>query len=93
MMTGILELKKDGSGVSFADGQGTQQALADPHGVLAPNVILTRDQELHLRSLKSAPAAVRWPASTRVVFWWSGRNRPVRCRARPVTASAMTGRP
>jgi D-lactate dehydrogenase len=32
------------------------KALADPHGVLAPNVILTRDQELHLKSLKSAPA-------------------------------------
>ena len=31
MMTGILELKKDGSGASFADGEGTQQALADPH--------------------------------------------------------------
>lgn len=32
------------------------KALADPHGVLAPNVLLTRDQETHLKALKSAPA-------------------------------------
>jgi D-lactate dehydrogenase len=29
--------------------------LADPHGVLAPNVILTRNQNLHLENLKSVP--------------------------------------
>ncbi|SIO72057.1 D-lactate dehydrogenase [Burkholderia sp. GAS332] len=31
------------------------KALADPHGVLAPNVILTRDKQIHLKSLKSQP--------------------------------------
>jgi D-lactate dehydrogenase len=29
--------------------------LADPHGVLGPNVLLTRDTQLHLKNLKSAP--------------------------------------
>ena len=29
--------------------------LADPHGVLAPNVILTRNQNIHLENLKSIP--------------------------------------
>ena len=32
------------------------KALADPHGVLAPNVILTRDNQIHLKALKSQPA-------------------------------------
>jgi len=32
------------------------KALADPHGVLAPNVILSRDHQIHLKALKSAPA-------------------------------------
>lgn len=31
------------------------KALADPHGILAPNVILTRNEKLHLQSLKSVP--------------------------------------
>lgn len=30
--------------------------LADPQGVLAPNVILTRDQQIHLKHLKTQPA-------------------------------------
>jgi D-lactate dehydrogenase len=29
--------------------------LADPHGVLAPNVILTHNQNIHLENLKSVP--------------------------------------
>ena len=29
--------------------------LADPHGVLAPNVILSTDKQIHLKSLKSQP--------------------------------------
>ena len=29
--------------------------LADPHGTLAPNVILTRNQNIHLENLKSVP--------------------------------------
>ncbi|MEM5316408.1 FAD-binding and (Fe-S)-binding domain-containing protein [Paraburkholderia sp. JHI869] len=29
--------------------------LADPHGVLAPNVILTRDDQVHLKGLKTQP--------------------------------------
>ncbi len=29
--------------------------LADPHGILAPNVILTRNQNIHLENLKSVP--------------------------------------
>jgi D-lactate dehydrogenase len=29
--------------------------LADPHGILAPNVILTRDDDINLKSFKSAP--------------------------------------
>ncbi len=32
------------------------KGLADPHGVLAPNVILTRDDGINLKSFKSAPA-------------------------------------
>jgi D-lactate dehydrogenase len=31
------------------------KALCDPHGVLAPNVILTRDNDIHLKALKSVP--------------------------------------
>jgi len=31
------------------------KALADPHGILAPDVILTRNSNLHLESLKSFP--------------------------------------
>lgn len=31
------------------------KALADPYGILAPNVILTRNKTLHLESLKSVP--------------------------------------
>ncbi|MFD9006862.1 FAD-binding and (Fe-S)-binding domain-containing protein [Streptomyces sp. NPDC059582] len=30
--------------------------LADPHGLLAPNVVLTRDDGIHLKSFKSTPA-------------------------------------
>jgi D-lactate dehydrogenase len=30
--------------------------LADPHGILAPDVILTRNQNIHLENLKSVPA-------------------------------------
>ena len=29
--------------------------LADPHGVLAPNLVLTRDDGIHLKSFKSTP--------------------------------------
>ena len=29
--------------------------LADPHGILAPNVMLTRDKEIHLKHLKTQP--------------------------------------
>jgi len=29
--------------------------LADPHGILAPDVILTRNPNLHLENLKSFP--------------------------------------
>ena len=29
--------------------------LADPHGVLGPNVVLTRDDAIHLKSFKSTP--------------------------------------
>ena len=32
------------------------KALADPDGVLAPGVVLSRDPEVHLRHLKSTPA-------------------------------------
>jgi D-lactate dehydrogenase len=31
------------------------KALADPHGILAPDVVLTRNPKLHLQSLKSVP--------------------------------------
>ena len=31
------------------------KALCDPFGVLAPNVILTRDDQVHLKALKSVP--------------------------------------
>jgi D-lactate dehydrogenase len=31
------------------------KALCDPFGVLAPNVILTRDDQIHLKSMKSVP--------------------------------------
>jgi D-lactate dehydrogenase len=31
------------------------KALCDPFGVLAPNVILTRDDQIHLKALKSVP--------------------------------------
>ncbi len=32
------------------------KALADPHGVLGPNVVLTRDGGIHLKAFKSLPA-------------------------------------
>jgi len=42
-------------------------------------------------SRRSAPAGARWPASTRAVCWWSGRNPPARCRDRRAMASAIKG--
>jgi len=41
--------------------------LADPHGVLGPNVILTRDAEIHLRAIKSVPAIEGITDATRCI--------------------------
>jgi NAD-dependent dihydropyrimidine dehydrogenase PreA subunit len=42
-------------GDKAADMMWRIKKLADPHGVLAPNVILTRDDGINLKSFKSAP--------------------------------------
>jgi len=47
---------EDEWGAKAADMMWQIKALADPEGVLAPNVILTRDKEIHLKALKSTPA-------------------------------------
>ena len=41
--------------------------LADPQGILAPNVILTRDNGIHLKSLKSIPAIENVRNSTQCI--------------------------
>jgi D-lactate dehydrogenase len=41
--------------------------LADPHGILGPNVILTRDAEIHLRAIKSVPAIEGVTGATRCI--------------------------
>jgi D-lactate dehydrogenase len=43
-------------GAKATDIMWRVKALADPHGVLGPNVILSRDDQIHLKALKSTPA-------------------------------------
>src|SRR5277367_6819541 len=56
--------------------------LADPHGVLAPNVILTRNQNIHLENLKSVPQIENVTGSSQCIE--CGFCEPV-CPSRNVT--------
>jgi len=58
------------------------KALADPNGVLAPDVILTRKSDVHLRRLKSIPAIENVTNSTQCIE--CGFCEPV-CPSRNVT--------
>jgi D-lactate dehydrogenase len=58
------------------------KALADPKGVLAPDVILTRKSDVHLQSLKSIPAIENVTNSTQCIE--CGFCEPV-CPSRNVT--------
>ena len=60
------------------------KALADPQAVLAPNVILSRDPEIHLKSLKSAPAIEDVTGSSHCIE--CGFCEPV-CPSRNVTTT------
>src|SRR5262249_61174097 len=59
------------------------KSLADPDGVLAPGVVLTRDSEAHLRNLKTTPE-IEEVANTCVEC---GFCEPV-CPSRPLTMTA-----
>jgi D-lactate dehydrogenase len=56
--------------------------LADPHGILAPNVILTRNKNLHLENLKSVPQIEQITGSSQCIE--CGFCEPV-CPSRNVT--------
>ena len=58
------------------------KALADPHGVLAPNVILTRNPNIHLENLKSVPQIENVTGSSQCIE--CGFCEPV-CPSRNVT--------
>ena len=60
------------------------KALADPHGVLAPNVILSRDEGIHLKALKSVPTIEDVTGSSHCIE--CGFCEPV-CPSRNVTAT------
>ena len=60
------------------------KALADPHNVLAPNVILSRDPELHLKNLKSTPTIEDVTGSSHCIE--CGFCEPV-CPSRNVTTT------
>ncbi|HEX4158489.1 MAG TPA: FAD-binding and (Fe-S)-binding domain-containing protein [Rhizomicrobium sp.] len=58
------------------------KALADPEGVLGPNVILSRDDQIHLKALKSVPAIESITSSSQCIE--CGFCEPV-CPSRNVT--------
>jgi D-lactate dehydrogenase len=58
--------------------------LADPDGVLSPNVILSRDPCVHLRNLKTTPAIEDWGGATTCVE--CGFCEPV-CPSRNLTTT------
>jgi D-lactate dehydrogenase len=58
--------------------------LADPDGVLSPNVILSRDPGVHLRNLKTTPAIEDWGGATTCVE--CGFCEPV-CPSRNLTTT------
>jgi D-lactate dehydrogenase len=60
------------------------KALADPRGILAPNVILSRDPEIHLKSLKSVPPIENITGSSHCIE--CGFCEPV-CPSRNVTTT------
>jgi D-lactate dehydrogenase len=58
------------------------KSLADPQGVLGPNIILTKDDQIHLKALKSVPAIENVHSSTQCIE--CGFCEPV-CPSRNVT--------
>ncbi|HEU5062942.1 MAG TPA: FAD-binding and (Fe-S)-binding domain-containing protein [Solirubrobacterales bacterium] len=58
--------------------------LADPDGVLSPNVLLSRDPGVHLRNLKTTPAIEEWGGATTCVE--CGFCEPV-CPSRNLTTT------
>jgi D-lactate dehydrogenase len=60
------------------------KALADPDGVLSPDVLLSRDPGIHLRNLKTTPAIEDWGGATTCVE--CGFCEPV-CPSRNLTTT------
>ena len=60
------------------------KGLADPDGVLSPNVLLSRDPGVHLRDLKTTPAIEDWGGATTCVE--CGFCEPV-CPSRNLTTT------
>src|SRR6188472_1083130 len=58
--------------------------LADPDGVLSPDVLLSRDPDVHLRDLKTTPAIEEWGGATTCVE--CGFCEPV-CPSRNLTTT------
>jgi D-lactate dehydrogenase len=69
-------------GQKAADMMWRIKTLADPKGILAPNVILTRKSDVHLQSLKSIPAIENVTNSTQRIE--CGFCEPV-CPSRNIT--------
>jgi D-lactate dehydrogenase len=69
-------------GEKAADMMWRIKALADPNGILAPDVILTRKSDVHLQSLKSMPVIENVTNSTQCIE--CGFCEPV-CPSRNVT--------
>jgi D-lactate dehydrogenase len=69
-------------GQKAADMMWRIKTLADPKGILAPNVILTRKSDVHLQSLKSIPAMENVTNSTQRIE--CGFCEPV-CPSRNIT--------
>jgi D-lactate dehydrogenase len=71
-------------GQKAADIMWRLKRLADPLGVLAPNVVLTKNESIHLQSLKSLPAIENTANSTQCIE--CGLCEPV-CPSRHVTTT------
>ena len=61
--------------------------LLDPHGILAPNVLLSHDPQIHLKNLKTTPAIEDVHSASHCIE--CGFCEPV-CPSRNVTVTPQT---